>query len=138
MRHTNAEMESLIKMIEQERNPYNPQEEEIPTPQILVGKGVQIACTHCHRLGMPFYYLKRSNGKYDLLCFDNGRGCWEQSGRALCSYIDRDDTQCQDLAEFSVVYGTDTETLRRAVCSRHIPAVLRGASAYQLFPIDLD
>jgi hypothetical protein len=113
-----------------------PQEEV--TTQILVGKGVQLACTGCHRVGMPFYYLKRSNGKYDLLCFDNGRGCWETSGRSLCSYTDRDEAQCQDLAEFNVVYGNDTELLRRAVCSRHIPAVLGGASAYQLFPIGID
>jgi hypothetical protein len=41
-----------------------------------------------------------------------------------------------DLAEYLVVYGTETEMTRRAVCARHVPAVLGGASGYQIFPID--
>ena len=112
---------------------------EIPKPgttKIMVGAGTPIACTSCHRVGMEFYYLKRSNGKYSLLCFDKGKGCWEHSCLSLCSYVDPEEAQCTDLAEWNVVYVEDTENINRCVCTRHIPAVLTGATSYKVFPID--
>jgi hypothetical protein len=106
--------------------------------QILVPSGTPLACTSCHRIGMPIYYLKRSNGKYDVLCYDNGKGCWEHSARGNCSYTDPEESQCMDLAEWVVVYGNDTDLARRVVCSRHVPAVLVNASEYRLYPCDRD
>jgi len=103
---------------------------------LIVSPGTTIACTCCHRIDMPAYYLKRSNGKYDVLCFDNGSGCWEHSGIGLCSFIDRDEAQCMDLAEWTVVYGPNTDLSRKCVCSRHIPAVLGNASEYRIYPLD--
>lgn len=105
--------------------------------KLVVSPGTPLACTSCHRMGMPVYYLKRCNGRYDVLCFDNGKGCWEHSARSLCNYVDGE-AQCTDLAEWLVVYGEDTDLIRRAVCSRHVAAVLSGARSYRLYPIDDD
>lgn len=105
---------------------------------IYVGYGTPLACTSCHRTGMEFYYLKRSNGKYDVLCFDNGKGCWEHSCRSLCSYIDIDAAQCTDLSEWMVIYGAETDLSRKAVCARHVPAVLSNSSSYRIYPIDAE
>jgi hypothetical protein len=118
--------------------PVPPSAPLVPKPSVsklVVSPGTPLACTGCHRVGMPLYYLKRSNGKYDVLCFDNGKGCWEHSGVSLCTYID-DEAQCTDLAEFLVTYGEETDLVRRAVCSRHVPAVLNSARSYRVYPID--
>lgn len=104
------------------------------TPILRMGAGTPLACTQCHRIDMPVYYLKRANAKYDVLCSD----CYAHSSRSLCTYIDRDEAQCMDLAEFIVVYGQANDLMRRAVCSRHVPAVLGGAPEYRLYPLDDD
>ena len=109
----------------------------MPDPKILVGPNTPLACTQCHRMDMGVYYLKRSNGKYEVLCFDNGNGCWERSARALCSYSDPRE-QCLDLAEFAVLYGPAHDLTRRTVCLRHLPAVLSDAPEYRVYPIDKD
>ena len=105
---------------------------KIKTPTLRMGAGTPLACTQCHRIDMPVYYLKRANAKYDVLCSD----CYAHSSRSLCTYIDRDEAQCMDLAEFIVVYGQANDLMRRAVCSRHVPAVLGGAPVYVLYPLD--
>ena len=110
--------------------------EHLTEPVLRMGAGTPLACTACHRVGMSVYYLKRSNGKYDVLCSDNGNGCYEHSARSLCTYIDKDEAQCTDLAEFMVVYGVANDLMRRTVCSRHVPAVLGGAPVYVLYPLD--
>ena len=92
----------------------------------------------CHRVGMPAYYLKRSNGLYAVLCFDSGKGCWEHSGRSLCSYSDPDGAQCSDLAEFSVIYGYETDLIARALCARHVATGLSNARSYRVVPLDKD
>lgn len=104
---------------------------------IYVSPGTPLACTSCHRMDMPAYYLKRANGKYEVLCFANGQGCWERSSRYLCTYADGLD-QCMDLAEFVVMYGVANDMTRRAICARHIPAVMSGAPEYRIYPIDED
>jgi len=112
-------------------------ETDLPEPRLVVSPGTPLACTCCHRMNMPAYYLKRSNGKYEVLCFANGQGCWERSSRTLCTYTDSTE-QCMDLAEFAVTYGAANDMTRRAVCSRHIPAVMSGAPEYRIYPIDED
>jgi hypothetical protein len=101
---------------------------------ILTGRGVTLACTRCGRLNAPAYYLKHSHGMYAVLCFSNGEGCWEHSGRANCSYIDQTMAQCLDLAEWVVAYGPDMLT-QREVCGLHVPAVLSDVSEHRIFPL---
>ncbi len=114
-----------------------PQEMQPSVSEIRVSPGSPLACTSCHRVGMPIYYMKRANGKYDVLCFDHGKGCWEHSSRNLCTFVD-DEAQCCDLAEWQVIYGDDNDMMKRAVCSRHVPAVLNNSHSYRIFPIDVD
>lgn len=96
-----------------------------------------LACSSCHRTDMETYYLRRSAGKYVVLCFDGGQGCWEQSSRTCCSYVDPLGVQCEELVEFNVVYG---ETMsQRGVCGVHVGAVLTGdVPSYKIYPVDAD
>ena len=110
---------------------------EVGINQLLVSPGTPLACTQCHRMNMPAYYLKRSNGKYEVLCFGHGQGCWERSSRTLCSYTDSTE-ECMDLAEFNVVYGPAHDLTRRTVCLRHLSAVMSGAPEYRVYPLDKD
>jgi hypothetical protein len=104
-------------------------------PNLLPSHGTTIACTKCGRLEAPGYYLKRSHGRYAVLCFDNGAGCWEHSSRANCSYVDQHSAQCMELAEWAVAYGPDL-LKQRSVCALHVPAVLSDASEHRIYPLE--
>lgn len=103
-------------------------------PKVAPSHGTTIACTKCGRLNAPQYYLKRSHGRYAVLCFDNGQGCWERSGASNCTYIDQHMAQCPDLAEWVVAYGED-KLKERHVCSIHVAAVLTDVSEHRVYPL---
>ena len=102
--------------------------------KIIPSHGTTVACTKCARLNAPAYYLKRSHGRYAVLCFDNGQGCWERSSNSLCSYVDQTDTQCMDMAEWVVAYGPDM-LKERHVCGMHIPGVLSDVTEHRIFAL---
>ena len=104
------------------------------TIKIVPSHGTTIACTKCARLNAPSYYLKRSHGRYAVLCFDNGQGCWERSATSLCSYVDQTETQCMDLAEWVVAYGPDM-IKERHVCGMHISGVLSDVTEHRIFAL---
>lgn len=85
---------------------------------LVASHGTTIACSSCGRLNAPAFYLKRSHGRYVVLCFDNGEGCWEHSSNSNCSYTDQHAAQCVDLAEWIVTYGVDM-LKERHVCALH-------------------
>lgn len=97
--------------------------------------GTTVSCTRCGRLDASAYYLKHSHGKYALLCFDGGNGCWERSAHSNCSYVDPHTTQCLDLAEWVVAYGQDM-LKERHVCSMHVAAVLSDVSEHRVFALE--
>jgi hypothetical protein len=104
---------------------------------LIVNPGTPLACSSCFRTGAETYYLKRNSGKYAVLCFDKGFGCWEKSSRTCCSYTDQHQAQCEELAEFEVVYGNTLS--RRGVCAVHVGAVLTAdIPHYKIYPLDLD
>ena len=105
------------------------------TIKLVPSHGTTIACTKCARLNAPSYYLKRSHGRYAVLCFDNGQGCWERSATSLCSYVDQTETQCTDLAEWVVAYGPDM-IKERHVCGIHVSATLSDATEYRVFALE--
>lgn len=96
--------------------------------------GTTLACTKCGALNAPAYYLKRSHGRYAVLCFNQGAGCWEHSANSICSYVDQLQAQCADLAEWVVAYGEDM-LRERHVCSMHVAAVLSDAAVHKVFPL---
>src|ERR1039458_946912 len=102
--------------------------------KIVPSHGTTVACTKCARLNAPAYFLKRSHGRYAVLCFDNGQGCWERSATSLCSYVDQTDTQCMDLAEWVVAYGPDM-IKERHVCGMHISGVLSDVTEHRVFAL---
>jgi hypothetical protein len=104
---------------------------------LIVNPGTPLACSSCFRTGAETYYLKRNSGKYAVLCFDKGFGCWEKSSRTCCTYTDQHQAQCEELAEYEVVYG-DTLS-RRGVCTVHVGAVLSAdIPHYKIYPLDRD
>ncbi len=103
-------------------------------PVILPSRGTTLSCTKCGALNAQTYYLKRSHGHYAVLCFQNGNGCWERSSHANCSYVDQYASQCMDLAEWTVAYGSD-QLKERQVCSMHIPAVLSDVAEHRIYPL---
>lgn len=102
-------------------------------PTLQLSHGTTLACTNCGRLNAPAFYLKRSHGRYAVLCFDHGQGCWERSARSMCSYVDQHQAQCPDLAEYAVAYGKD-KLKERHVCALHVPAVLSDAEHF-VYPL---
>lgn len=103
--------------------------------KLMPSHGTTIACTKCGRLEAPAYYLKRSHGRYAVLCFSGGEGCWEHSSHANCSYVDQYSSQCMDLAEWVVAYGSDM-LKERQVCSLHVAAVLSDATVHKVFALE--
>jgi hypothetical protein len=103
-------------------------------PLALASHGTTLACTKCGALGAPAYYLKRVHGYYAVLCFNNGEGCWEQSPRTPCTYVDQFQAQCPELAEWAVAYGNDA-LKERHVCALHVAAVLTDVSVHKVFPL---
>jgi hypothetical protein len=108
--------------------------EEAGKPKLSPSFGTTIACTNCARLNAPAYYLKRSHGRYSVLCFDHGNGCWEHSTRVNCSYVDQHSAQCVDLAEWVVAYGPDM-LKERHVCAIHVAGVLGDSTEHRIFPL---
>jgi hypothetical protein len=106
----------------------------IAQTSIKPSHGTTLACTKCGALNAPAYYLKRSHGRYAVLCFNNGDGCWEHSSNSNCSYVDQYMSQCMDLAEWVVAYGEDM-LKERHVCSIHVAAVLSDSAVHKVFPI---
>ena len=102
--------------------------------KIVPSHSTTVACTKCARLNAPAYYLKRSHGRYAVLCFDNGKGCWEHAANSLCSYTDQFDTQCMEMAEWVVAYGPDM-LKERHVCGMHISGVLSDVTEHRIFAI---
>lgn len=101
---------------------------------IKTSHGTTLACTKCGALNAPAYYLKRSHGRYAVLCFNQGDGCWEHSSNSNCSYVDQYQAQCMDLAEWVVAYGEDM-VKERHVCALHVAAVLSDVAVHKVFPI---
>lgn len=109
--------------------------QEAKKVKLMPSRGTTIACTKCGRLEAPAYYLKRSHGRYAVLCFDNGQGCWERSSHGNCSYVDQYSSQCMELAEWAIAYGPDM-VKERHVCSLHVPAVLSDATEHRVFALE--
>jgi hypothetical protein len=76
---------------------------EAAKPRLLHSPATAIACTTCGRLNAPAYYLKHSHGRYAVLCYDNGQGCWEQSANVMCTYSSQHVPQCTEPSGYNLV-----------------------------------
>lgn len=108
--------------------PYMPVQEMGRTPiQILPPQTTPVACSECGTTGAAVYYLKRTRGLYALLCFQNGRGCWERTIHTCCSFVTGQGSVCTLQAEFEVV---DSNGNRLATpCAGHLVMVLPSAQS---------
>lgn len=102
---------------------------------LAVGTSTPLLCTECKTDQASTYYLKRRRGLYSLLCFQNGRGCWERSGRTNCSYVDNFGAECTNLAEYEIVSLDGRSS--NCTCLGHIPYTLTvGSPGQQIFPLE--
>ena len=112
-------------------------EQVMSTPVFTVAPDTIVACAKCHDIDAPEYRLRRIMGRYALLCFKNGDGCWEHSPRPTCEFKDHEGVQCQFSAEVHVTYGTD-ETVSSDVCPLHVGAVMTPACGkITVYPLDI-
>lgn len=103
----------------------------VATPETLV------ACAKCHDVAAPEYRLRRVMGRYVLLCFKGGDGCWERSPQPTCSFKDEQGVQCQFPAEALVAYGAD-QTVTESVCALHVGACLTPAHGkITVYPVEI-
>ena len=108
-----------------------------PGPAIVATPETIVACAKCFDTEAQEYRLRRIMGRYVLLCFKNGDGCWEHSPRPTCSYKDHEGVQCQFPAEALVTYGAD-QTISESVCALHVGACLTPAHGkITVYPLEI-
>lgn len=96
-----------------------------------------LACAKCHDTAAPEYRLRRVMGRYVLLCYRGGEGCWERSPRPTCSFKDHQGVPCGFPAEARVAYGQD-QTATEDVCAVHVGACLTPAhGAITVYPLEV-
>lgn len=108
---------------------------EIVDQKILLSPHSKVSCTHCGREDAPVYYLRRSRGRYALLCFQGGSGCWENSAKPMCQHQDANRMDCTQLAEWEVIYGIDG-TATCQVCSDHLGAMMGDVAEHRVCPLE--
>jgi hypothetical protein len=106
-------------------------------PVITATPDTLVACATCHDTDAPEYRLRRVMGRYVLLCFKNGDGCWERSPRPTCSFKDDQGVHCQIPAEVRITYGED-QTTHEDVCALHVGAMLTPAHGkITVYPLEV-
>jgi hypothetical protein len=104
--------------------------------EIRLSIGTKAICTQCGDEYAPTLYLKRARGKYDLLCVNlNGSGCYPQSCRTLCRYVDPERVQCTQLAEWEITYGAD-KLRSTQTCSDHVGRMLSDSNSHSIHPLE--
>ena len=106
-------------------------------PAIVATPETIVACAKCHDTDAQEYRLRRVMGRYVLLCFKNGDGCWEHSPRPMCSFKDHQGVSCGLPAEARVAYGED-QTAVEDVCALHVGACLTPAHGkITVYPLEV-
>ena len=124
---TRAEMDNF-------REPWD----ELPPeePRIVAPPGTIVACAMCHDIEAPQYRLRRVMGRYILLCFKGGQGCWERHPVPMCSFKDEQGVQCGTPAEMRVAFGRD-QVVFQDVCALHLGACMTPAHGQAtVYPLD--
>jgi len=91
--------------------------EIVATPDVIV------YCDECHDCEAPEYRIRRSGGKYILLCYKDGQGCWERSPKTMCQFTDFQGVQCELAAEWHISYGA-CKVASTCRCSIHVAPAL--------------
>jgi hypothetical protein len=113
--------------------PGSPVPTEIQPPvTVVVPPDTPLYCYKCHDCQAPEYRLRRSGGKYIALCFKNGRGCWEQSPREMCTYKDEQGVPCSLVSEFEIRYGVNL-LMGTHRCVLHVAPALKDVGEHRIF-----
>jgi hypothetical protein len=107
--------------------------EELIKPLITSTPDVLIYCANCYDTESPEYRLRRKSGKYLLLCFKNGEGCWERSPKPICSFKDNYGIQCTNQAEWEIAYGDNQTKTQR--CVIHVGQALSDVDEHRIYAV---
>lgn len=99
----------------------------VATPDVL------IYCSTCYDVGAPEYRLRRKSGKYILLCYKQGDGCWERYPQPVCEFKDHQGVQCVNSAEWEVAYGQNQIKTQR--CVLHVGPALNDVDEHRVYGI---
>jgi hypothetical protein len=86
--------------------------------------GTRMICSSCYAVNAPGYKLRRSAGKYLALCVDETGGCAGKELYPKCSFIDHIGVECDQLAEYQIMFGED-ELITRYACIAHAGVLLK-------------
>lgn len=104
--------------------------------QVKLDGQVKAVCTTCGREDAPLLFFRRTKGLYSLLChMPDGSGCYANSARVLCQYVDSDQCSCTQMAEHEIIGGTDGLTMQMS-CSDHLGKFVGQQSVYKIYPIE--
>lgn len=109
-------------------------QEVIIDQQLMPSKGAKLICTRCGRENFHTLILRRRRGLLEGLCKQqDGSGCYPNSPRTNCTYVNPDKIACTQLAEWELVERSSFLTLSEA-CTDHIGLMLseKGADIYPL------
>ena len=111
---------------------------EVPDqPSVIVAPPDTIVyCHSCHDCAAPEYRLRRSCGKYILLCHRPGTadGCWGRTAKPMCAFKDQQGIQCTNAAEFHIAFGRDM-LMQTSRCVLHVAPALTDVGEHRVFAI---
>lgn len=106
-------------------------------PRIVATPETLVSCAICHDIAAPQYRLRRVMGRYILLCYKGGQGCWERHPTPTCAFKDEQGVQCSFPAEMRVCFGHD-QVVSQEVCALHLGAVMTPAHGpATVYPLDV-
>jgi hypothetical protein len=111
----------------------------VPEPiyqKVQLDSQTKAVCTVCGREDAPTLFFRRHKGLYSLLCFmPDGSGCYSNSAKVLCQYVDSDLCSCTQLAEHEIIGGVDGLTIQMS-CNDHLGRFVGQQSVYRIHPLD--
>ena len=96
--------------------------------------GTGIACSKCGSQTADIYYLRCSHGRYDLLCYQQGRGCHENTPIPNCSFKGEFAIPCELRAEFLVSDSCTSLEIGYA-CRDHVGKLTADGAAFIVAPV---
>ena len=108
---------------------------ERPLQKVKLDSQTKAVCTKCGKEDAPLLFFRRTRGLYSLLChLPDGSGCYNNSAKVLCQYLDSDQCSCTQLAEYEVVGSTGLTS--QMSCSDHLGKFIKLQSTYLIQPLD--
>lgn len=105
------------------------------SPRLVAPPDVHLFCFSCGDVEAQELRLRRKAGKYILLCFKNGQGCWEHHPRPQCEHKDHEGIACKYQAEWEICFGPE-KLDRVRTCVAHVAPHLLDVTEHTIYKLD--